>query len=146
VNENKIREALRIATEMEAFGGQLLIKNLLTEALAPPQRFYKGQPVLVSIQGIDWSKRTLLRIEDLSKSYAYMDTISQCWDHCKPNLDAVSLPNWIEHDGSDHGRIVAKGAIINVIRTDGESYHHREAFYLNDGIARYCIIPLPEFL
>ena len=125
----------------------------LKAALAPEPRFYKNQPVLVEASNGDIYRKFFHCYNEKAEFGAYFSVVNHPgsvsfddFTNCKPDPDAESIINWIEHDGSNSGFLEAKDAVIIVIKNDGESDSNNESFYLDKNIARYTIIPLPEYL
>jgi len=56
---------------------------------------------------------------------------------------AESIINWVEHDGSD---IEIKGDFIVWQSISGSKGHTFDYLFIGEGVARYAIVPLPEFL
>jgi len=127
-------------------------------AMAPKPRFYKGQPVLVSQDKERWVKGHF----DSYMKTPSGDTVGYQpfvvwhgegtrWHNCKPDPDAVSLPNWVEYDESqpdiilcpDNSFIISQ-AISGSITQLKIGVDFRARISIN--VARYCIIPLPEFV
>jgi len=108
--------------------------------------------VLVGYDGKAWISGNFVGFRDEKHreyTISFKGTMDMSYPHCKPDPDAVSLPNWIEHDGSDIYVNCSEGEIIVGIYSstrqqyisgkDGNKLHLL-------GMSRYCIIPLPEFL
>lgn len=161
MDEKKVRKALKFledrysAAETDA----AWVKKLLNEALAPEPRFYVGQPVLVSndTEKVFWHKGFFDSYMTTANGdiVGYQPFVVRLgegtrWHHCKPDPDAVSLPNWIEHDGSSKKFITEiDGYYIWTKETErytsgGKLDSGREIEL--EGIFRYCIIPLPQWI
>ena len=146
MNENKVRAAYALFDRNGyAKCHATDVFKLLTEALAPEPRFYVGQPVLVSENEKVWFPRALVSITgsgfECKPTGHSKENVH--WLHCKPDPDAVSLPNWIEHDGSEK-RI--DGDFILWEGKAGNKGSLRGYVILDSKVARYCIIPLPRWV
>ena len=122
----------------------------LKKAIAPEPRFYKGQPVKVKSDMGFWKEAFFIRRENGKYEVkAGPDVNSQIYDECKPDPDAVSLPNWIEHDGSSVNIPYPKNHSAVWVSEKGHTHidqWREDGFRADFGVIRYCIIPLPEFI
>lgn len=139
MNENKIKLAIQLLKGKEVAADAVVA--LLESAIAPEPQFYKGQQVLCSNNGKDWTRHNILSI-GLLDSFTYV----------KPDPKAASLPNWIEHDGSDGDGIeitITKKELLIVVHEDGQRGLFTSAssgMQLIDTTIIYAIIPLPQFI
>jgi len=143
MDKKKVREAIALlANSAEPFDKAAI---LLRESLAPPQRFYKGQPVLVRDFGaLTWANGFFESINELGQFVVTLEASSTpYWDECKPDPDAVSLPNWIEND---HTEKRVEGDFITWEFADGRLGCTTGFVCLSVDVARYCIISLPKWL
>jgi hypothetical protein len=157
IDEKKVIEAYELIVKHDTPSIEVLnsIESLLKDALAPEPRFYVGQPVLVSQNKKDWHKG---HFDSLMKTpsgdtcgyqpFVVWNVNGTRWHHCKPDPDAVSLPNWKEHDGSERMIDVPKNSAMIVIGKGvaDQVYQDSGSVTLNHNATRYCIIPLPQFL
>ena len=151
MNEKVLKEVL---VELKRIVAGTIIRAPLVDAiiklestLIPAPRFYKGQPVLVKSVNGGWHKKIYSHRsnEGVHVCTTYEGASPLEWREVQPDTTAVSLPNWVEHDGSagrlkvpkEH-RIVWVDAAAHVIIT--------ETLRLDSNVIRYCIIPLPEFI
>ena len=154
MDENKVKEALAKLEEEHVVNLEYAkslheAKELLRQALAPKQRFYKGQPVLVrDYDDAGWYLDILMDIS-MTENAPY-ECRNGTWRQCKPDLDAVPMLNWIEHDGGEMP--VDGNTIVNVttkcgITTGGMAIEYGWKDGDCDGdIIRYAIVKLPEFI
>lgn len=145
INEKKVREALAILDGVRTVEYNLdpmsQISKLLNEALTPGPRFYDGQQVLVSDDGTEWVKDILLQVGH-STVHIYQCE-SAGWRYCKPDPGAVSIPVWVEHDGTEKS---IEGDVLLWVNKDGNCYTVKNSLIIGSGVIRYAIIPLPEYL
>ena len=147
MNEKKAREGLELLKSNGAFAAmnQDAI-DLIEEALQPEVRFYKGQPVLVMDGGDQWHKDRLIGL--LNDRVNMYDCDDGLWVECKPDPEAVSLPNWTEIDGTAEVAEIPKNTLLVVDHENElpEIYTHQDSVMFGKKAKRYAIIPLPEFL
>jgi hypothetical protein len=152
MNEDKVRAAIMVLKSQKG-GFEKLNKevtDILEEALAPPVRFYKNQPVLVRDFNGGWKKKLYHQFNNcLSHQCTMYDGTSPLnWKDVKPDTDAESIINWVEHDGSINQVATPLNSIVIIECNDGDVLYHENVSHINidSFIARYAIIPLPEFL
>ena len=155
MNENKvIQEAL---AELKANGAftamNLKVISILEKALAPEPRFYKNQQVLVRDGGTEAWISAVFKGPSLNPAHKFMALkysggMGICsYLYCKPDPDAESIINWIEHDGSDG--LLPKDLDKPVVWVDSSGCTQSStsgALVLDTNVVRYAIIPLPEYL
>ncbi len=109
--------------------------ELLKQAIAPEPLFYFNQLVLVSNDGNCWFRAILKGLEpDFNGEYSALSETTGVvrWKYCKPDLGAVSLPNWLPTiDGSTPP---------GVFSSDTETVH------FSKDKTMYCVIPEPVYL
>ncbi len=130
MNKKLIEEAISLCGDDST--RSKMIHDLLKQAIAPKPRFYKNQPVAVSNDRACWFSAVLKNITTdlVDKYFAQSETTEVVrWKHCKPDPDAVSLPNWLPtpKDFSD---------LIGI----------EDERILSKDKTMYCIIPDPKFL
>jgi len=128
----------------------------LKEAMQPETKFYRNQPVLVrDIDSGTWKKGIFDGFRKDSgfiyKAYAFVENFgtgtSNSYKHCKPDPDAESIINWVEHDGSIGEINRPKNTVlITVSCSDVVHKYSGNCSATLQNIVRYAIIPLPEFL
>jgi len=147
INEHGLDEVTRIMSETVVGGDK--------PEPEPGHRFYVGQPVMMANYGqpLIWVKTTLGRIEN-NKFY---DKNNCSWFYCKPDHEAPSLINWVEHTGDKFpekakgNRVLAQkrnGSVMAEISSAfiwGHTSSPSILGYDND-IMRYAIIPEIEWL
>ena len=141
MNEKKVREALENARKFLRLDSKTV--QLLEQAIAPTPRFYVGQPVLVETINLRTEKGILREIRD-----GFYCTENGAYSHCKPDPDAVSLPNWITPGPHVCSIECPENSYISWLNKN-EDVHvldkNQPLTGLTD-VVQYCIIPLPEFL
>lgn len=155
MDENKVKEALAKLEEEHVVNLEYAkslheAKELLRQALAPKQRFYKGQPVLVrDYDDAGWYLDILMDIS-MTENAPY-ECRNGTWRQCKPDLDAVPMLNWIEHDGGAMP-VAATQRILALLANGSEVYREACDFTWQKEsapysyIKRYAIVKLPEFI
>jgi len=149
MKNDKVKQALSALNNWFGKSDELkVVINLLEEALTPEPRFYKNQPVLVRCnEGNDWVQAILRRIDH----DGYLTHAGIGYQQCKPDPDAESIINWVEYTDEQPGIILCPEncQIISMAKTgrttlfaSGVDFRAR----LSANVARYTIIPLPEFL
>jgi len=148
--EDKVREAFNVLNNGGGDKYQIeTARNILKEALAPDPRFYKNQPVLVrDSDDSEWESKILGRVGDMNLSFPFKTTDGGLYSRCKPDPDAESIINWIEHDGSESVVETGKDKVTMYIHnTIGPIVEwNTDQFYTGTNVVRYAIIPLPEYL
>ncbi len=142
INKKLIEEAIDVLIP-KAGGASHPVANasiaieLLKQAIATEPRFYKNQPVLVSDIDDNLEPRPALfkgypntsNIHPFT-AHAYGYNAPCGWRYCKPDPDAVSLPNWLPVNDNLALPKLPEGRYY-CFSTDN---------------TMYCIIPEPEYL
>lgn len=119
--------------------------------MTPKPKFYKNQPVkVVGVRGTWLSKHLEYIVEQ--ETYPFRTTDGLSYKECKPDYDAVSLPNWIEHDGSALVRTMKQNEIglffdkhnYLLKATVGNLGKEYELIVYN--VAKYVILTFPEYI
>lgn len=155
MNKRRVEEALAAAKQLNDMfdDNRATVIQLLEEALKPEPQFYIGQPVLVKAetkkskwhQGFIDSKDGGGLLVKFGRDYTSFHA-----KNIKLDLDAETLPNWIEVDKSEWATSIKysdKEMCIAIYR-DGKQFlvdPKSHALYLK-GVVRYCVIPLPQFV
>jgi len=154
MNKSKVKEALAKLESVETmrtddFNG---LKKLLEEAIAPEQSFYKGQMV-IGRQDKLYVKGIFLGFSPENGDFFYKigrghETV---WcNSCKPDPDAVSLPNWIEWSGGEQpvndDVFVVVETRCGLISGDGAIEYAWSEDDDDGDILRYAVIQKAEFL
>lgn len=154
MNEQEVRKALKLAQQpksmMDDSHALVLIAMTLEKALKIETKFYRNQPVLVrNLDSQNWSVGRHFSGLNRDMLWSFVTTDGNKWGQCKPDPEAESIINWIEHDGDDVITIDfnPEKERLYWIRKDGEEgFIKNGQALLGKAIARYAIIPLPEFL
>ncbi len=138
MNKKLIEEAIDVLIP-KAGGASHPVANasiaieLLKQAIAPEPRFYFNQPVLCSDDGKSWISAFFRRYQNLDGfPFLVMANGELGSKYCKPDPDAVSLPNWLP---------TINGAAPVEVFSDST-----EKVYFSKDKTMYCIIPEPKYL
>jgi len=149
-----VAEALRKVKETKGWDSidPVLHKHLdiLFGILKPKPKFYRNQPVLAKYtQGTYQSDFLSEVLENRSDKYKCRFHVNP-FNDCKPDPEAKSFINWIEHDGITKFFEVKEGTVMLLVPT-GEvtpwvAYPDNPPVEVTEDTVRYAFIPLPEFL
>lgn len=153
VTEEQIDEAMGLLRD-KGYGQVRDFFNHLRERYHTEEpsitKFYKNQPVLVSNDGETWMSMLLVDIGDgkyLCKgSTASKGTVG--FGLCKPDTNAPSILNWVEHDGGlrhpnmEVVLVEMRDGSIDVMPTSSARWGFQG---IPSDILRYAQIDGPEF-
>ena len=146
INEDTIKEVIKLLEDSaEPYDKAAM---LLKQAIAQKPRLYKGQPGVFrdASYGTQGLVGILKAIGDLDDA-RYTSQSGRRWSEFTPDPTLPSYINWIEHDGSNNKRIIMPTicCVAMILKTGAYVATTRDEIVINSHVARYAIIPLPEF-